>query len=132
MAMNLARTGTAGVVGVASGVLSAKPEGLVDPLVIGGTTIQFATIAEGLALVAGAGLQLLAPFTMPSVADGLVDGGLALLARRGTVFAVKSTQAAPFATRAGYTMPNIASRVGGLARGAVGGSSGLGRKVTAT
>lgn len=134
MAMNLARTGTAGVVGVASGIL-APPT--VAPLVIGGTTIQYATIAEGAALLVGAGLQLLAPFTMPSVADGLVDGGIALLARRGTQFAVGQMQASPFAQRAlgsPYAMPNMAAaqRASAMARGAIGGVSSDGRKVTAT
>jgi hypothetical protein len=104
----------------------------VAPLVIGGTTIQYATIAEAVALLVGGGLQLLAPFTMPSVADGLVDGGISLLARRGTVFAMAQVNAAPFAQRAQYAMPNMLGSRANAARGAIGGISGDPRKVTAT
>jgi len=83
--LNLARTGTSAVLGVASGALDS---GLVTPLNLGGTVISWATIAEALGLVGGGVLQLAMPDTMPSVGDGLVDGALALLAARGTKYAV--------------------------------------------
>lgn len=132
MAMNLARTGIAGVVGVASGALF--PETVaggpgIKPIDIGGTKIGWDTVAEGVALVGGAAMQLLAPFTMPSIADGLVDGGLALLARRGTTLALKQVQASPYANP--YAMPNLAHRAT-AARGAVGGVSDLPNKVRLT
>jgi hypothetical protein len=100
MAMNLTRTGTALVLGAASGGLEPPT---LKALTLGSTVISWSTVVEALGLVAGAGLQLMAPFTMPSVADGLVDGGIALLARRGTNYAI--TRARPTTTTAGMIAP---------------------------
>lgn len=101
MSMNLARTATSGVVGVGSGVLGS---GILQPLNLGGMTIGYDAILEVTALLGGAVLQFAAPRTMPNVADGLVDGGLALGARRLTVFALKRTGVAG-AARFGYASP---------------------------
>lgn len=92
MAMQLARTATAGVVGAGSGVLGS---GILAPLSLGGMTIGYDTILEVVALVGGAVMQFAAPRAAPNVADGLVDGGLALGARRLTVFALKRAGVAP-------------------------------------
>jgi len=81
--MNLVRTGLAAVVGVASGV--AEPPTL-QPLTLGTTHISYGTVVEAVALVGGAVMQFMMPFTLPSVADGLVDGSIALLASRGTKY----------------------------------------------
>ena len=102
MAMNLARTGVSAVVGVGSAVLQEK----TTPLMLGTTAISWGTVEEAAALLVGGGMQLFAPHTMPDVADGLVDGSIALLAARGTRYALTSMGgAAPYAVRgaqAGY------------------------------
>lgn len=100
MGLNLVRGATAGVLGAASGALESQPG-----VVLGTTTIRYSTIVEGVGLVAGAGLQLAAPMMAANVADGLVDGGLALLLRRGTAFAMTKLRASP------YAAPNYAKRV---------------------
>lgn len=86
MAMNLVRTGTAAGLGVASGVLSDEVR--FPPVVIGETSISYGAIAEGVGVVIGAGLQFMSPFTTPNLADGLVDGGAALLGSRLTKWAM--------------------------------------------
>lgn len=91
MALNLPRTGTAAVVGVASGVLSDETR--FPPLGTAPNTFSWGTIAEAAATLGGVGLQMMMPMTAPNLADGLVDGGLALLAARGTRWAM--AQAAP-------------------------------------
>jgi len=89
MAMNMVRTGTCAVAGVASGVLSS---GTIQPLNLGGQVVSWAAIAETVALLGGAALQFMSPFTAPSLADGLVDGGAALLAARATAWGMSQTQ----------------------------------------
>jgi len=84
MAMNLARTGSAAVVGVVSGGLEAK----TTPVDLGDTKISWGTIAEAAAVVVGGGMQLMAPYMAPNIVDGLVDGGIALLASRGAQYAL--------------------------------------------
>lgn len=125
MGMNLVRIGSSAVVGVASGALENR-----TPLVLGTTSVRWSTVAEGVALVGGAVMQLLSPFTMANMVDGLVDGGVALLAARGTKYAMAQTGAgAMYGAHYGahYGSPylaNPAAAYGGLAspcaRGAVG------------
>jgi len=79
MAMDLLRTGVAAAVGAGSGAVS-KP---TQQFLIGTTAIPYSLAVEVAAAVVGAGLQFISPFTAPKIADGLVDGGLALLAARG-------------------------------------------------
>lgn len=88
MAMNLVRTGVAAVAGLASGALSSPK---VAPLTLGTTSISWGLVAEAVAVVGGAGLQFISPFTAPNIADGLVDGGVALLAARGANWAMSQT-----------------------------------------
>lgn len=130
MGMNLVRTGSSTVVGVASGALENR-----TPLVLGSTSVRWSTVAEGIALVGGAVMQLLSPFTMPNVVDGLVDGGAALLAARGTKYAMAQTGAGAMYGAHSYGSPylaNPAAAYGGLAspcaRGAVGNVSGAPKK----
>lgn len=113
MGMNLARTGAAAVLGIGSGVLDS---GLVAPLDMGGTKVSYATILEALGLVGGGVLQFAMPDTMPAVADGLVDGGIALLAARGTKYAV--AKLSPETVVPPVANPRFgAQRVGALAGG---------------
>lgn len=114
--LSLVRTGSAGLVGVASGALNGQP-----PLMLGTTAINWGTVAEAVALAGGAGLQLMSPHTMPNLADGLVDGSVALLLRRGTVYAMEQTQAAP------YGVPVGAQALGGYAPYAMPSYDGGGR-----
>jgi len=79
MAMDLLRTGIAAAVGAGSGAVS-KP---TQQFMIGTTAIPYSLAVEAAAAVVGAGLQFISPFTAPKIADGLVDGGIALLAARG-------------------------------------------------
>ena len=83
MGMNLIRGASAGVLGIASGALENQ-----TPLMLGTNRVKWSTVVEAVGLLAGVGMQLVAPFTMPNVADGLADGSVALLLRRGTVFAM--------------------------------------------
>jgi hypothetical protein len=118
MAMNLVRTGVAAVAGLASGALSSPR---VTPLTLGTTSVSWGLIAEGVAVVGGAGLQFISPFTAPNLADGLVDGGIALLSARGANWAMsKTAPAAPM-----YGRGQLATRVSpaemmSAARGAIG------------
>ncbi len=125
MALNVARGATAGILGAVSGALEEQ-----TPTMIGTTAVRYSTMVEALGLVAGLGLQLASPFTMPQMADGLADGGLALLLRRGAQFARR--QMAPVTT----TSAHYAERVSGWAspqgvRGDVGSFTG-GRKYVLT
>lgn len=124
MGMNLARTGTAAVVGIASGMLAVKA---TTTLSLGtNMAVSYATVAEAVSLVAGAALQALSPYTMPDIVDGLVDGGAALLLRRGAVYAQgkKETLAARTGTSAWaaplYGSPSAYNVASPCARGAVG------------
>lgn len=110
--LNVVRSGTAVVAGVASGIL-AQQDALKVSVPTGGTCaspgaicISPSSIAEGVAFVIGAGLQFLSPNTMPNLSDGLVDGGAALLARRGAAHLAQMVQT-------GTTYPGP----GGLAAG---------------
>ena len=100
MGLNLVRDATSGVLGAASGSLESQPG-----VVMGTTTIRYSTIVEAVGLVAGAGLQIAAPNMAVNVADGLVGGGLALLMRRGTAFAMARMRTAALAS------PQYAQRV---------------------
>jgi len=89
MALNLARTGTAVAVGLIDGVVEAK---MATPaFTLGTTAIHWSTIAEGVAVLGGAAWQFMAPYSMPNIADGLVEGGGALLAKRLTGMALGGT-----------------------------------------
>lgn len=117
MGMSLVRTGSAGLVGVASGALENQPPAFnLSPTM----PVKWSTIAETVALVGGAALQLLSPHTMPNLSDGLVDGSVALLLRRGTVYAMTRT-AAP------YGVPVGAQALGGYAPYAMPSYDGGGR-----
>ncbi len=94
MAMNLLRTGVAAAAGLASGALSSPK---VTPLTLGTTSVSWGLVAEAVAVVGGAGLQFISPFTAPNLADGLVDGGIALLAARGANWAMSQTTPPPAA-----------------------------------
>ena len=128
MAMSLSRTGGAVVVGAASAVL-APPT--VAPLTFGTTVITWSTVAEALALIGGGAMQMLAPFTMPNIADGLVDGGAALLSRRGVLYALALTRPAALM---GVQVGGQAMDAGAYARpsyngrGQVGANAGLPKK----
>ncbi|RJQ43388.1 MAG: hypothetical protein C4534_08300 [Gaiellales bacterium] len=95
MSFNIKRTLASGVVGAASGATNAGILG--QQLTIGTTTIQYSTVVEAVGLVGGAALQMLMPYAMPDIVDGVVDGSIALLAKRGTELALRGskTLAAP-------------------------------------
>ena len=126
MAFNLVEDGTIAVVGIASGALTK-----MAPVNIMGTNVGVDAIAEGAALVGGAALQFLMPGTLPNVADGLFDSGLALMARRGTIHLMNQTTAAGWAGGAPYrvgaaTYGNAhAASASGLARGQSSSVTGL-------
>lgn len=101
--LNIARTGTALVTGAISGGI----EPVTKPLMLGTTAVSYGTVVEALALVVGAGLQFMSPYTMPDVADGLVDGSVALLAHRGTKYAIAKTQ-----TAAAWSYPHALNGAG--------------------
>lgn len=108
--MNLSRTGTTVLVGAASGALRGQ-----RPLVLGGNAISYPAMAEAFALATGALLQFMSPYTAPNVADGLVDGGAALLAKRGTEVLMNRVAPAPAAMLAGggyapWAMPSYDGR----------------------
>jgi hypothetical protein len=118
---NVVRVGSAGLLGVGSGVL--------DGAVTGGPItsvpqITWGAVAEGVGLLAGAGLQLLSPATLPNLADGLVDGSVALLLRRGGEYAATALKTpAPAGAYVGawqYNMPlgQTASQINGAVAGA--------------
>lgn len=86
MAMNLVRTGSAALVGLGSGALNNAI--VPATLHIAGIGVGYDAILEIGALAAGMGLQAFMPQTLPNLADGLVDGGIALTARRLSVFGV--------------------------------------------
>ena len=132
MAMNLARTATAGVVGVASAALENTQ---FSPLSLGSTTkIGYSAIFEVVALLGAVGMQYFSPYTAPNVVDGATDGALALAARRGTKYALH--QASP----SNYGYPQVASgwaagrpqlaapSAYGFGRGQIGNSSSLQQK----
>lgn len=89
MGMNFVRTGVSAGIGVASGAIAAQGTAIPPIALPGLGNVSVDAIVEGVAGIGGAALQLLAPMTLPSVVDGLVDGGLALLGRRVTFHALK-------------------------------------------
>lgn len=103
MSLNIVRSGTSAVVGIASGALSTQPG-----ISIGASlpAISPSAIAEAVALVVGAAAQFLSPATMPNFVDGLVDGGVALLARRGAMHLMLQTSGstATITPAGGYRM----------------------------
>lgn len=107
MGMNLVQVGGAAAAGLLSGVLESQA-----PVVIGGQSLPASAIAEGVAVIGGAALQMFMPYTMPALVDGLVDGGVALLAKRIVKMAVP-------AGTGSYSFP-MATRVGALNGGARG------------
>lgn len=120
---NVVRAGTAGLLGVGSGVADGAIAG--GPFMIGTAQVTWGAVVEGVGLLAGAGLQLLSPSTLPNLADGLVDGGLALALRRAAEFGTKSLSGTPATSyqRTGaweYTMPlgQTSSQINGAAMGA--------------
>ena len=90
MALELMKLGTEAVIAVASGLADPPPVGGfgLQPISFGAvgseTRISYGAVTEAVALVAGVGMQLLMPFTLPDVAEGLTDAGLVLLAHRMT------------------------------------------------
>lgn len=127
MAMNLARTGVAAAVGAGSGAVS-KP---TQQFMIGTTAIPYSLAVEVAAAVVGAGLQFISPFTAPTIADGLVDGGIALLAARGVGRLMNPPVAA---TMMGYRQmaTRVSPELAGVRVGAQIGSVGTVRKVNLT
>ena len=99
MGMNFVQVGGAAGVGLLSGVLESQPA-----ISLGGQNIPASALAEGVALIGGAVLQFAMPYTMPALVDGVVDGGVALLAKRLTRMAQSGSGFAaysPMATRIG-------------------------------
>lgn len=113
MGLDFERTGVSAVTGVVSGAVEKQFPKSVS---LGGQAISYAGIAEAGLLVVGAVMQFVSPYTLPRVADGLVDGGAALVLRRA---AVKLVPAGAAAMRSGGWYG--AQQVGG--RGAYGASA---------
>lgn len=109
MAMNLVQAGSAGGVGLISGVLESQPA-----INLGGQSVAASMLAEIAAVAGGTVLQFVSPYTMPSVVDGLVDGGIALLARRIVGMVQHPAAAAGMRQWAGSP---AATRVGAFANG---------------
>lgn len=100
MAMNFVQVGGAAGVGLLSGVLESQPA-----VNIGGQNVPASALAEGVALIGGVIAQFAWPYSMPALVDGIVDGGVALLAKRIVRMAAVPTGtllgAFPLATRIG-------------------------------
>ena len=139
---NLVRAASAGALGVASAVVASVKT--LTPLDIGGTKVGYDAITEAAGLVIGAGLQFMSPFTMPALADGLVDGGVALVAKRGTHYIMAQTGgaalSAPSMRVGGAWAPTMMGGDGGFPalagssfgrRGQIGGVRGV-QKVSLT
>jgi len=114
--MNLVRTGAGVGVGVVDGFLEA------NTLSLGTTVVSYGTIVEAVALIGGAVMQIMMPYSMPELADGLVDGGAALLAFRGTKYAKTSFGFSAFGGNAGSRMDQLMNRYRSQV-GSVGGTS---------
>jgi hypothetical protein len=128
MAMNLARTGVAAAVGAGSGAVS-KP---TQQFMIGTTAIPYSLAVEVAAAVVGAGLQFISPFTAPTIADGLVDGGIALLAARGVGRLMNPPVAATMMGAYRQMATRVSPELAGVRAGAQIGSIGSVRKVSLT
>jgi hypothetical protein len=123
VALNVVRSGTAGVLGIASGALASQPALTITT----GVSLSPSSIAEGVGFVLGAGLQFLSPMTMPNLADGLVDGGLALLLRRGAAYFMAKATGGTYPGPGGYTAtPSAAYRLNGATYGNVHAASASG------
>lgn len=124
MGMNLARTGAAGVLGLASGALT--PPTIAPITVTTGVVLEAGTILEAVGLIGGAVLQFASPYTVPDIADGLVDGGLSLLLRRGGIQAMKMVKPAAL-SYGGYGVGawSRPAGVGAAAYGSIGGARGV-------
>lgn len=85
MSFNVVRVGSSGILGVAAGVVSTQTPLTIIPATgtTPATTVGWDTVVAGVGLVLGAGMQFLAPTMLTNFADGLTDGGLALVARDG-------------------------------------------------
>lgn len=129
MAMDLLRTGVAAAVGAGSGAVS-KP---TQHFEIGTTLIPYSLAVEVAAAVVGAGLQFISPFTAPTIADGLVDGGVALLAARG-VGRLMNPPVATVPMMGAYRQmaTRVSPELAGVRAGAQIGSVGSVRKVSLT
>lgn len=128
--LNLKRAISAGAVGVASGATNG---GFVTPLRIGSTSIQWATVVEGVAAVGGMAMQMFMPMIMPEIVDGMVDGGVALLAKRGTELALTSSTRMPVAPQLAAAQMNPLLGAGQFAipqmnRAAIGGAGNVTRQ----
>lgn len=124
--MNLARTGTAAVVGMASAAAESPRLGSI-PIV--GQNVTYSTLVELLAVVAGGGMQYFSPYTVPNIVDGLVDGGIALLAKRGTERVLSQMASPMFAERIGGRFVAPALLPGGMgAYGQIGSIGGVPRR----
>lgn len=130
--MKLMTTGAAAAVGLAAGYFAENPG--TAPLMGDASkpndlmTIHRDKAVELGALVGGALMQYMYPFTYPDVADGLVSGGAALLGRR---IGVRSFQNTP-RTQAPYPMAVMGGAMGhalpsygGAVRGQIGSISGV-------
>jgi len=113
MSFNLSRAGSAAVLGLASGVLEGPD---ISRLTLGENELSYGLVVEAVALVGGGMLQFVSPYTMPQVADGLVEGSLALLGRRGAEYAMSQASAGGTTSAAAAKM--LAQRVGAKLPGA--------------
>ena len=77
MAFNLVRSGVSAVVGAGSSVADSMG---TTPLF--GINVDYGAFVELGALVVGGGMQAFMPMTAEHAVEGLVDGSLALLAKR--------------------------------------------------
>ena len=110
---NAVRAVGSGGLGIASGVLDGAGVGTVFNLPGPGGSqvpVTYGAVAEVVGLAVGVGLQALSPATLPNLADGLTDGGIALFARRVAVYGTEmlaGKTTATFGQTAGwnYNMP---------------------------
>ena len=123
MPLNLARTGTAIVLGAGDGALRGAA---LDPaFTLGTEPIHWHTVAELGVLLAGGLVQFMAPRTMPTIVDGAVDAAGALLASNVTGRLIGGAAATtPYlqARGQGYRR-GVATRVSPMAAGNWGGAS---------
>ncbi len=145
MALELMKLGTEVVVGVADGLLDPPPTGGfgVAPLNLGGRNISYGAVLEAASVLVGGGMQMLMPFTLPDIADGLLDAGIPLLAARlareftgkagglsggaGTAGVVAPMYPYSPAIQPAYASPQVAGWAG--ARASVGSTPGLTKMV---
>jgi len=123
--LNLERTISSAVVGVASGAVQGSA---TAPLSIGGMVIHYSLLVELVALLGGAAVQMMSPFTMPGIVDGVIDGGAALLGARGTLAVMKKGPAGMGYIGGGQANPMLAAgryAAPSYVRGAIGNVSGV-------